>query len=223
MERAGIELVGLHCHLIHEPEFNDIIRRTNTKAEATATAFGHHVRRLVDRCPAVAGSPSTTHDLQSPESGRSSADAVDNPSIRLVCDQLGGRTSYESLIARELPNSEVSPLTETGDRSRYSVLHHHQKRDRQGASPSPPDGPETPDFIIQFMPEAESAHLPVALASMVAKLTRELAMHRFNRYWCARNPELKPTAGYSTDARRWLNDMHQVLDASQRAAMVRLA
>jgi hypothetical protein len=58
---------------------------------------------------------------------------------------------------------------------------------------------------------------------MVAKLTRELAMHRFNRYWCARCPELKPTAGYNTDARRWLHDMRDVLNTSDRKAMVRLA
>ena len=45
---------------------------------------------------------------------------------------------------------------------------------------------------------------PTALASMVAKyVAGELSMLAFNRYWCARLPELRPTAGYPTDARRF--------------------
>ena len=92
-------------------------------------------------------------------------------------------------------------LTEDAARSRYSLAE---------------------NAIVQFMPEAESAHLPVALASMVAKYVRELSMARFNRYWCGRVPELKPTAGYSTDARRWLDEMREVLEPAERAAMVRI-
>jgi ribonuclease HII len=124
---------------------------------------------------------------------------------RIVCDQLGGRTQYEGLLSRELDGiagAVVSPLAESEARSRYSIAER---------------------AIIQFMPEAESAHLPVALASMIAKYTRELAMMRFNRYWCGRVPELKPTAGYSTDARRWLNEMRDVLAPEERVAMVRIA
>ncbi|MCH9058086.1 MAG: hypothetical protein IIB55_05605 [Planctomycetes bacterium] len=79
------------------------------------------------------------------------------------------------------------------------------------------------DAVVSFMPEAESKHLPVALASMVAKLVRELTMARFNRYWCRRVPELKPTAGYVLDARRWLAEMDDVVTPTERAAMVRLA
>jgi hypothetical protein len=58
---------------------------------------------------------------------------------------------------------------------------------------------------------------------MIAKLVRELSMARFNRYWCARRAELKPTAGYAQDARRWLHDMQDVLHPDERAAMVRIA
>lgn len=186
MESAGVELVGLSCRLIHEQEFNGIVERSGTKAEATATAFGEFLRRLA-------------------------AMDLTGTSVRLVCDQLGGRTSYEGLIGRELPGFAVSCLAESGDRSRYAV-----------ANPDR-DGQEDDDFIIQFMPEAEAAHVPVALASMVAKLTRELAMQRFNRYWCERCPELKATAGYSTDARRWLTEMRDELVESERTALVRIA
>ena len=83
-------------------------------------------------------------------------------------------------------------------------------------------------MTVTFMPEAESAHLPVALASMIAKLIRELAMARFNRYWCDRaraaaSLELKPTAGYRQDAARWLHDARDILTPEDRRAMIRNA
>jgi len=92
-----------------------------------------------------------------------------------------------------------------------------------GDGPPLGDGPPPGPIVVQFRPEAEEAHLPVALASMTAKLVRELAMARFNRYWCGRMAELKPTAGYVQDARRWLEDLEGVLCDDEREAMVRLA
>ena len=76
-----------------------------------------------------------------------------------------------------------------------------------------------------FEVDAEAAHFPVALASMAAKLVRELRMARFNRYWGARASELKPTAGYRADAERWLADLRGCGAASddEIRAMRRLA
>jgi hypothetical protein len=57
---------------------------------------------------------------------------------------------------------------------------------------------------VEFREQAERACLPVALASMTAKLVRELMMERFNAFFHAHQPEVKPTAGYVQDARRFL-------------------
>jgi hypothetical protein len=38
---------------------------------------------------------------------------------------------------------------------------------------------------------------------MISKYVRELAMLRFNRFWSARVPDLRPTQGYPVDARRF--------------------
>ena len=38
-------------------------------------------------------------------------------------------------------------------------------------------------------------------------------MCAFNEYFHERAPELKPTAGYTTDARRWLRDAEPLLAA----------
>ena len=42
---------------------------------------------------------------------------------------------------------------------------------------------------------------------MVSKYLREAAMLAFNRFWRERVPELRPTAGYPSDARRFRRDI----------------
>ena len=59
--------------------------------------------------------------------------------------------------------------------------------------------------------------MPVALASMLAKYIREAVMQRFNAYWCARMPELRPTAGYYGDARRFLADIQPLIASAEVA------
>ncbi len=210
LESAGIEFLGLWVHAIDERAFNEIVERTGTKAEVTATAWGAHLRRIVEIW-AQAGIGS---DEEPPRA----------LALRLVGDQLGGRTRYESFLARELPGHTVVCLSEGESRSRYA-LRPPEPTGRDGSPPTAPaeEHPDQHRAIVQFMPEAESAHLPVALASMGAKLVRELLMARFNRYWCARVRELKPTAGYALDARRWLHDMRDVLHPLERRDLVRRA
>jgi len=62
---------------------------------------------------------------------------------------------------------------------------------------------------FRFQPKGER-HLPTALASMTAKYLRELAMRPFNAFWQRHVPELKPTAGYPTDAVRFYSDIQPV-------------
>jgi hypothetical protein len=79
-----------------------------------------------------------------------------------------------------------------------------------GRKASPPSGAKagrSPDFRITFGVESESRSLPVALASMLSKYLRELHMAVFNEFWRERRPQLKPTAGYAVDARRFLSDI----------------
>lgn len=137
--------------------------------------------------------------------GSEAARAGSGDEVRVVCDRLGGRTRYAGALARVLPGAAVETVEESEAQSRYRV-------ERDGRR-----------MVVLFMPECESAHLPVALASLVAKYVRELAMMRFNRYWCGRFPELKPTAGYVTDARRWLAEVATALSEDERDALVRIA
>ena len=125
--------------------------------------------------------------------------------LRIVCDRQSGRSDYSGLLSRALPGAEIECD------ARAPTATHYRVRTAQG------------ELAVLFQVEAEEAHLPVALASMTAKLVRELAMARFNRYWCGRRPELKPTAGYRQDGARWLKDLQGEITPSEQAAMVRLA
>ena len=123
--------------------------------------------------------------------------------LRLVCDRLGGRQKYSGVVQRTFPDGEVRVIEESASVSRYALTLNGR------------------ESVVSYQPEAEDRHLPVALASMSAKLVRELAMARMNRYWAGRVSELKPTAGYVSDARRWLADVGREMSEQERALMVR--
>ncbi|MCC6284266.1 MAG: hypothetical protein IT439_03025 [Phycisphaerales bacterium] len=175
LDDTGVRVLGLGCEVIGEGEFNEILRLEGSKGATTLAGLARHLRRVRDE--------------------HAGAD------VRIVCDRLGGRTSYAEVLRAALGVSEVTVIEQSARVSRYDAA----------------------GLGVLFQPEAEQAHLPVALASMVAKLLRELAMERFNRSWAARMPELKPTAGYVTDARRWLSDASGVIEPAEREAMIRRA
>ncbi len=121
------------------------------------------------------------------------ADAIWNqwPDVhpRIVIDRHGGRTHYRDELQTAWPDSSIRILDETEEFSRYHI--------RQAGR----------ELTVTFVVEAETRHLPVALASMTAKYTRELVMARLNRYFQSHLPELKPTAGYFKDGRRYIDDI----------------
>lgn len=112
---------------------------------------------------------------------------------RVIVDRQGGRQSYSAQLARAMPDANVTILDETETLSRYELVSRDSSTSRC--------------MRVQFQVEAEERHMPVALASMIAKFVRELTMARLNRYWSQRVAELKPTAGYYADGMRWLSDI----------------
>lgn len=130
-------------------------------------------------------------------------------SALVICDRLGGRQAYGPALSRAMKAAEfpawVDVLEETPEVSRYGV------RSEAGR------------WRVEFRVKGESGSLPTALASMIAKLSREILMMRFNRHWSGRCAELKPTAGYYTDAQRWLADADGAMSPDERDALVRIA
>ncbi len=103
----------------------------------------------------------------------------------MVVDRLGGRRYYKDALQSVWPQESVSIISEVQAESRYQA------------------GPHRVGFLVG----AESRWPLTALASCIAKYARELHMLLFNQYWTAIVPDLKPTAGYPEDARRFLADL----------------
>lgn len=130
--------------------------------------------------------------------------------VRVVCDRQGGRADYVPMLSRAFPGVRVAETHHSDTQSRYELT-------GAGADGRPRH------MHVLFLVESERQHLPVALASMTAKLVRETMMARFNRWWCARMPELKPTAGYRGDGQRWLAELGDHASTAERSAMIRRA
>ncbi len=113
--------------------------------------------------------------------------------VRLYIDRLGGRQHYREVLTTSWPSYNMEVLMETPETSAYRL----SKREQT--------------IEIAFSKGSEDKHFPVAMASIYAKYLRELFMQSFNRYWCSQSANLKPTAGYYTDAKRWLRDVAPVL------------
>ncbi len=114
---------------------------------------------------------------------------------RVIVDRQSGRARYRDVLHSLFPDADIRIVVEEADFSRYCL-----------ATPS-----QEKQMTITFAKKAEEKHMPVALASMMAKYTRELFMGRLNRYFQSHLPELKPTAGYVQDARRFLIDVEPVI------------
>jgi hypothetical protein len=180
LRQTGVELVDLGVRAVPAGELNRSFAATGNKATSTWNLLLEVLQYLWRR--------GEGHEL------------------RLLVDRQGGRAHYGPLLARGLPGSKVSLVSETEGRSEYLA-----RRERGSLQ-------------IAFAERAEQASFAVALASCLAKYTRELAMEAFNAWFGARVPGLAPTAGYATDGRRWLAQAEPVLrtlPGLDRALLVR--
>ncbi|HEX4146915.1 MAG TPA: hypothetical protein VHY91_25685 [Pirellulales bacterium] len=122
------------------------------------------------------------------------ADALDGcqaEEVHVVCDKHGGRNRYGRLLQERFPEYLIEVHEESLAASTYRW------------------GPDERRIEVRFCAGGES-FLPVALASMVSKYLRELAMQAFNDFWCRQVPNLRPTAGYPGDAVRFKREIAKV-------------
>lgn len=112
-----------------------------------------------------------------------------------VVDRQGGRKAYAALLGECFGGAFVWTLEEKKESSAYKLdLDNREVR-------------------VVFREQADGWSLPVALASMAAKLAREAAMARFNAYFRSHDAKLVPTAGYYTDAQRFLKQTKKLRKA----------
>ena len=145
--------------------------------------------------------------LQQIFNARNAAETVGIELPRIVVDRQGGRAYYREWLSTCIEGAKVRVIGETDRVSRYQV------DDARGG------------FIVSFESGSEDRHLPVALASMIAKYSRELAMLRMNRFFTEQMPELRPTAGYVQDGRRFMAEVAPMVESLKidRKKLVRSA
>jgi hypothetical protein len=116
--------------------------------------------------------------------------------VLVVCDKHGGRDRYAALLQHVFPEFSLRIFRETRDLGVYQL--------RQAER----------EIEFRFLTKGERL-LPTALASMTAKYARELAMRAFNAFWQRHVPNLRPTAGYPEDARRFRRDIRSAQEKLQ--------
>ena len=121
------------------------------------------------------------------------ADFPDLP-VKVTCDKHGGRDRYAHLLQHVFGDEPVRVVKESKDESVYRMNHAGRPVE------------------LRLLAKGER-FLAAALASMTAKYLREISLRPFNRFWQAHVPELKPTAGYPTDAKRF---KAEILAAQER-------
>ncbi len=112
----------------------------------------------------------------------------------VAVDRLGGRQDYRGLLAAAMPGADVVATESSGPQSAYRLS----------------DGDR--EMRVVFRVGGERTHLPVALASMLAKYVRELLMLRFRSFWKDLAPDTRPTCGYLPDGNRFVAEIEHLFD-----------
>jgi len=103
----------------------------------------------------------------------------------ITIDKQGGRRYYGEWLQNTFPGRKLEILSEEPNRSCYRIG----------------------DVSIEFLVRSDSVKLETALASMISKYIREVAMLLFNTWWEKRIPGIRPCAGYPLDANRFIQEL----------------
>jgi ribonuclease HII len=113
----------------------------------------------------------------------------DGEPVAVFIDKHGGRNAYSAMLQPAFDDGLVLAREEGALRSTYEVTDAGR------------------DVRVTFEPRADGNHFCVAMASMVSKYLREVLMLEFNRFWQAKVPGVKATAGYPTDSTRFWEEI----------------
>ena len=112
--------------------------------------------------------------------------------LLIFCDRQGARQHYTRLRAAAFPGSSFRIMVQNDKMSHYIVKWNGRR------------------IEVVFSEKSDTKFMPVALASMMCKYVREMCMMQFNAFWQGEVPTVKATAGYPTDARRFLKEVDDV-------------
>lgn len=106
--------------------------------------------------------------------------------VECFCDRQGGRKNYLPVLLDAFPDAWFTEIAQAPKRSSYRC--------------------DARSLDIHFSVGGDSFP-PTALASMLAKYMRERFMQAFNTFWQSHLPNVKATAGYPMDAKRFADEI----------------
>lgn len=177
--RIGVEVADLGCAVVFEDRFNRMVDATRSKAAVSFTFVAGHLQHIWRE-----------HSQHRPT---------------VVVDRQSGRMRYRDVLAMNFDGCGVSVLAESAQRSSYLIEAAPRGAGASAAHRNADSGAR--GMVVHFQTSAEQQHMPVALASMIAKYNRELLMQRFKSYFAKQLPGIAPTAGYGSDAKRFWQDV----------------
>ncbi len=198
MKQTDVRLVAIRPRVVFPAEYNELVWASGNKAAVLSRLSLNLVCQVLDELSGRRTSEpvgKNSRELAAPESAVGPSASVEP--VLILCDKHGGRNRYAALIQERFDEGLLETMCEGRHLSTYRW------------------GPAERRREMRFEVGAER-HLPVAAASMVSKYLRELAMLGFNQFWKSHVRDLKPTAGYPVDARRF---KIQIAAAQRRLAI----
>ncbi len=203
LDAARVRLHAVRSRAIFAREFNQLVADYGSKGAALSQVTTELLGEALEGLSALAMEKESRLGVRSAERGvyvaelvrvqrgrslTTSATSSAAEPVWIICDKHGGRNYYGPLLQQRFAETLIEVRAEGRARSVY--------RWRRGDQ----------SIEAHFCAGGER-HLPVALASMVSKYLREVAMLAFNRFWSQRLPDLRPTAGYPADAHRFRREV----------------
>ncbi|HBJ39089.1 MAG TPA: hypothetical protein DDZ51_30955 [Planctomycetaceae bacterium] len=194
--RGGWQLVSIAARIIDAASFNAMLDRSGNKADLLSDSTCGLAIKLANRIYETS-----------------------DRSVIIQSDRFGGRAYYAGLVQHHCPQYNVQVTAQSSQSSSYrltdsteptrSIQPTPHASNRHGAKTK-----ERPTTIDWSFTVGGDSFPPVAMSSIIAKSTRERLMDLLNRYFqteTASDPKLgknlKPTAGYTVDANRFLCDI----------------
>lgn len=189
---AALSPFPLHCNCNDIVEKSSVLRDALSDAKVTPDYYAVHV--LYE--PAFNGvldAGLNKNQLLLEQTGNHLTALVEKfgkeDSLFIVVDKQGGRNSYAPYLASLFPGEWPVEMEAGRERSLYHIRC------------------SSFDAMISFQAKADRYSFFTAAASLAAKYVRERSMLQLNTWFSERFTELKPTAGYPQDAKRWLEEL----------------
>jgi ribonuclease HII len=183
LEKHNMSLIALKSFCFDVAFYNDMVQKVNNKSTVLFMAVCSLVDEIIK--------------------------SAQHTNFHFIIDRQGGRTKYTRQLRTMFPEMSLKVLDENDRMSSYELSEYLAPGSTGGSEPRPSES-GIKNIKIDFAVKADANFLPACLASMVSKYLREQLMGCINSYFVEKCRTLKPTAGYWTDGKRFINDLKTI-------------